>query len=125
LQRCLSEPGLLEIRRPEVDSHACWLIGRGITRAEDDQGTPTQVYTSPRIQVYEEQVRQLLLWKRSFNSAEAEPEVSASSSNEIMSYRGTALIRKCVFLGPYGRTMPRLLWRSWEGGRSLFGEVPL
>jgi len=31
-------------------------------------------------------------------------------------YRGTSLIRKRHPVGPYSRTMPRLLWRSWGGG---------
>ena len=30
-------------------------------------------------------------------------------------YRGTSLIRNRPTLGPYSRTMPRLLWLSWGG----------
>jgi len=40
-------------------------------------------------------------------------------------YRGTSLIRNHHPVGPYSRTMPRLLWRSWGGGRFLMREVPL
>jgi len=39
-------------------------------------------------------------------------------------YRGTSLIRNRHPVGPYSRTMPRLLWRSWGGG-VLMSEVPL
>ena len=28
-------------------------------------------------------------------------------------------------VGPYSRTMPMLLWRSWGGGGGLMSEVPL
>ena len=38
-------------------------------------------------------------------------------------YRGTSIIRKRTPLGPYSRTMPRLLWRSWGGGWFLMSEV--
>ena len=31
-------------------------------------------------------------------------------------YRGTSLKRNSAPLGPYSRTMPRALWRSWGGG---------
>jgi len=41
-----------------------WLNGRGTTRAEDAQGTPTQSHISPSILVYEE--------KRTVNPIEAE-----------------------------------------------------
>ena len=40
-------------------------------------------------------------------------------------YRGTSLIRNRHPVGPYRRTMPRLLWRSLEGGGGLMSEVPL
>jgi len=33
-------------------------------------------------------------------------------------YRGTSLIRNSPPLGPYSRTMSRVLWRSWGGGGS-------
>ena len=39
--------------------------------------------------------------------------------------RGTSLTRKRTPLAPYRRPMPRVLGRSWEGGRFLMGEVPL
>ena len=41
----------------------------------------------------------------------------------IEAYRGTSLIRNRHPVGPYRRTIPRLLWRSWGGGRSLMSEV--
>ena len=31
-------------------------------------------------------------------------------------YRGTSLIRNNPLVGPYSRTMPRALWKSWGGG---------
>ena len=40
-------------------------------------------------------------------------------------YRGTSLIRNRHPVGPYSRTMPRLLWWSWGGWRFLMSEVPL
>ena len=41
-------------------------------------------------------------------------------------YRGTLLIiRNRHPVGPYSRTMPRLLWRPWGGGRFLMSGVPL
>ena len=40
-------------------------------------------------------------------------------------YRGTSLIRNRNPVRPYSRTMPRLLWRSWGGGRFLMSEVLL
>jgi len=40
-------------------------------------------------------------------------------------YRGTSLIRNCLPLGPYSRTMPRALWGPYEGVRFLMAEVPL
>ena len=40
-------------------------------------------------------------------------------------YRGTSLIRKHPFLGPYSRAMPRALWWSEGGGCFLMSEVPL
>ena len=40
-------------------------------------------------------------------------------------YRGTSLARKRTPLGPYSRTMPRLLWWCCGGGRFLMSEVPL
>ena len=39
--------------------------------------------------------------------------------------RGTSLIRNRHPIGPYRRTMPRLVWRSLGGGRFLMSEVPL
>ena len=33
-------------------------------------------------------------------------------------YRGNSLIRNSAHLNPYGRTMPRTLWKPW--GRGLF-----
>ena len=40
-------------------------------------------------------------------------------------YRGTSLIRNRAPLGPYTRTMPRVLWWSWGGGLFLMSEVLL
>ena len=44
---------------------------------------------------------------------------------QILSYRGTSLIRKRPPLGPYSRTMPRNIWGSYGGGRFLMSEVLL
>jgi len=40
-------------------------------------------------------------------------------------YMGTSLIRNTPHLGPYSRTIPRILW--WSKGARLFlmSEVPL
>jgi len=40
-------------------------------------------------------------------------------------YRGTSLIRKRLLLGPYSKTMPRVLRWSGGGRRFLMSEVPL
>ena len=40
-------------------------------------------------------------------------------------YRGTSLIRNCAPLGPYSRTMPRVLGGSLGGGRFLMSQIPL
>ena len=45
-----------------------------------------------------------------------------------LEHRGTSLIRKHHPVGPYSRTMPRVLGELGEsrgGGRFLMGEVPL
>ena len=49
----------------------------------------------------------------------------AISLDIAISYRGTSLIRNRAPLGPYGRTTPRALWGSYEGGRFLVGEVTM
>ena len=40
-------------------------------------------------------------------------------------YRGTSIIRNCLLVGPYSRTMPRALRWSLGGGQFLIGEIPL
>jgi len=40
-------------------------------------------------------------------------------------YRGISLIRNTPLLGPYSRTIPRVLWWSFGGGLFLMSEVPL
>ena len=40
-------------------------------------------------------------------------------AEESVCYRVTSLIRNCLLLGPYSRTMPRVLWWSWGGGGFL------
>jgi len=40
-------------------------------------------------------------------------------------YRGTSLIRNTPLLGPYSRTIPKVIWWSWGGGLFLMSEVPL
>jgi len=84
------------------------VIGRGTARAEDAQGTPTQSHISPSILLYADKViretgtviPELLLLQQALP-----PEIEQR-------YRGTSLIRNRPPLGPYSRTMPRLLWRS-------------
>ena len=44
---------------------------------------------------------------------------------EFMVYRGTSLIRITPLIGPYSRTIPRVLWWSQGGGLFLMSEVPL
>ena len=39
--------------------------------------------------------------------------------------RGTSSIRNRLPVGPYRRTMPRVVGGSWGGGRFLMGEVPM
>jgi len=39
--------------------------------------------------------------------------------------RDTSLTRNTPLLGPYSRTIPRVLWWSWEGGAILMSEVLL
>jgi len=47
-------------------------------------------------------------------------------NDAIGSCRGTSLIRTPPLLGPYSRTIPRVLWWSrGEGGLFLMSEVPL
>ena len=44
--------------------------------------------------------------------------ISASSARpEFAAYRGTSLIRNTPFLGPYSRSVPRVLWSSQEEAR--------
>ena len=40
-------------------------------------------------------------------------------------YRGTSLMRTPPLLGPYSRTIPRVVWWSYREGEFLMGEVPL
>ena len=40
-------------------------------------------------------------------------------------HSGTSLIRNTPLLGPYSRTIPRVLWWSQGGGLFLMSEVPL
>jgi len=83
-----------------------WLSGRGTTRAEDAQGTPTQRHVSPRILVYEDKNThhtQVMNTHRALGS---------SGIGKAGECRGTSLIRNRHPLGPYSRTMPRLPWRS-------------
>ena len=40
-------------------------------------------------------------------------------------YRGTSLMSNTPLLGPYSRTIPRVLWRRKGGGLFLMSEVPL
>jgi len=40
-------------------------------------------------------------------------------------YMDTSLIRNCLLLGPYSRTMSRALGWSWGGVQFLMSEVPL
>jgi hypothetical protein len=42
-----------------------------------------------------------------------------------LGYKGTLLVRNRHPVGPYSRSMLRLLWRSWGGGRFLMNEVPM
>ena len=49
----------------------------------------------------------------------------APASGFDLIYRGTSLIRKRLTLGPYSRTMARVLWWPWEGGLFLMSQVPL
>ena len=47
-------------------------------------------------------------------------------SEGVQGYRGTSLTRKRTLLvGPYRRSMPRVLGGSKGGGRFLIGEVAL
>ena len=40
-----------------------------------------------------------------------------STRLSVWVYRGTSLIRNTPLLGPYGRTLPRVLW--WSEGEEL------
>ena len=40
-------------------------------------------------------------------------------------YRGTSLMKNMPFLGPYSKTLSRVLWWSQGGGLFLMSEVPL
>ena len=52
------------------------------------------------------------------------PQGTPRDPLEVPLYRGTSLENRHP-VGPYSRTMPKLLWRSWGGGRFLMSEVPL
>ena len=39
-----------------------------------------------------------------------------SSCSYRLEYKGTSLIRNTSLLGPYSRTIPRIIWWSWGGG---------
>jgi len=45
----------------------------------------------------------------------ATPACSAHPLGGELRYRGTPLIRNTPLLGPYRRTIPRVLWWSWGG----------
>ena len=45
--------------------------------------------------------------------------------SDVSDYRGTSLIRNSAPLGPYSRTIPRVLWWSQGGGLFLMSEVSL
>ena len=45
--------------------------------------------------------------------------------HDMYMYRVTSLIRKCNPLGPYRRTMPKVIGGFQGGGRFLGSEVPL
>ena len=49
--------------------------------------------------------------------AKSAVELRATEASQTFSLqnRGTSLIRNSAPVGPYRRTMPRLLWRSWGG----------
>ena len=40
-----------------------------------------------------------------------------------VSYRGTSLVNNTPLLGPYSRTIPRVLWWSHRGGLFIVDEV--
>ena len=63
-------------------------------RAEDARGTPIQSHISPSILVYEDKTR-----KNTPNGLGAP-------------YRGTSLTRKRTPLGPYSKTICRVIWWS-------------
>jgi hypothetical protein len=48
-----------------------------------------------------------------------------STEARIDSYGGTSLMRNTPLLGPYSRTIPRVLWWSQVEGLFLMSEVPL
>jgi len=46
-------------------------------------------------------------------------EIKHTHHPRVIQYRGTSLIRNCLILGPYSRTMPMALRWSWGGGSFL------
>ena len=79
---CLNLPGLHTMRGLDADSPLLcngivnFLCGRGTTRAEDAQGTPTQCHISPTILVYKE--------KRSVNPMEAALQLARFTRSECL-----------------------------------------
>ena len=51
--------------------------------------------------------------------------LAAGAHTVLRAYRGTSLISNQPPIGPYGRSMPRALWRPWGGGLFVMSEVPL
>ena len=86
-------------------------FGRGTTRVEDAQGTPTRSQISPSLLVYEDK--------------HEHHDLSVLMVCALRPFRGTSLMRKRIPLGPYRRSTPRVLGGSWGGGRVLMGEVSL
>ena len=63
--------------------------------------------------------------KLSFHMLMVNHPVSHADGRPCCVYRGTSFISDSPLLGPYSRTLPRVLW--WSKGRGLFlmSEVPL
>ena len=45
--------------------------------------------------------------------------VAGASLGQWRVYEGTSLMRNCLLLGPYSRTMPRALWLFYGGSSFL------
>jgi len=92
-------------------------VGRGTTRADDAQGTPTQSHTSPSILVYEEKKRSPRFPLRSSATARSVPRAERAMQ--------TTLACKVMHPSLVNETLMAFVHPSARLGNSLWGAPPV